>query len=313
LGVHEVMVDSTSTPAASATTTISENSTSAQAAVWMWSGGGWGSPATSKVTQTNSSGYISQPGSDGAIRIREYKKESATTTYYKYNLQISASGFSDYNYYSDQGTKYIASVSSTDENVDTCISESWQRNDIDVNNSEPSINQPPTTGTWYVGLSSDLVFGLDSLTVDFDTLDAGNNFTDTASTTLYVTTTAPQGYIVHTYDSAGNNGALTSTSTTSTITRWDASNATPTTWGAGNYGFGYTTDDDSLSGGTLDRFTSGGPKYAGFTSSTEEVADRDQGNWYGATNVITYKVSVSSTQTPATYQTTITFICTANY
>ena len=81
----------------------------------------------------------------------------------------------------------------------------------------------------------------------------------------------------------------------------------------GNYGFGYTTDDDSLSGGTLDRFTSGGPKYAGFTSSTEEVADRPSGSWSGEINVITYKVSVSSTQKPATYQTTIKYICTAQY
>jgi len=316
LGAHAVMVDSTSTPAALATTTISENSTTSQATVWIWSGGvggGWATSATSQISHTDSNGKIPQPGTDEAIRIREYKKESATTTYYKYNLQITAAGFSNYNYWADFGNQYITSVSSTESTstVDKSISENWRRYDIDVNNQEPTINAPPQWGTWYAGLNSYLVFGLDSLTVNFDTLDAGNSFTDTASTTLYVTTTAPNGYIVHAY-TAANDGKLTSTSTTSTIARWDASNATPTTWGAGNYGFGYTTDDTNLSGGDPNRFATS-TKYAGFTSSTEEVADRPGGSWSGATNVITYKVSVSFIQKPATYQTTITYICTANY
>jgi len=104
---------------------------------------------------TDGSGLFPQPGTNNAIRIREYSATSTGNTYYKYNLAITANGYSNYNYYNDQGTKYIASASSSDGDVDTCISETWQRDNIDANNTEPSLDEPPTAGTWYAGMSSD--------------------------------------------------------------------------------------------------------------------------------------------------------------
>lgn len=189
------------------------------------------------------------------------------------------------------------------------------RYDIDVNNTpEPTINYPPTNGTWYAGMSSDLEFGVDKTTVDLGILSDINYLTATGTTILYVTTTAPNGYLITAY--AGNDGAMTTS--TYSIPRLNANNATPTSWTStcwqGDYcGFGYTTDDNNLAGGTADRFATS-TKYAGFTSSTEEVADRPGGSWYGAQNKITYKVSASPTQKPAKdYTATIHYICTANY
>ena len=317
LGIHAVMVDSTSTPVANATATISENSSTSQSTIWKWSDGGWGVASTTQSTLTDSSGYIPQPGNNGAVRIREYSMDGATTTYYKYNLRIiGASGFQDYDYYTDQGNKYISSVSSTDSDVDTCIGNDWQRDNISVNNTpEVTINDPPTNGSWYVGLNSDLEFGISSLIVNLGDLNEINNFTATATTILYVTTTAPNGYLITVYDSAGNNGELVSS--TYSIPRWPYNNDSPAVWNGNcvndnECGFGYTTDDNSLSGGAADRFATS-TKYAGFTSSTEEVADRGGGTWHGERNIITYKVSVPSSQHPAVYNTTIEYICTANY
>jgi len=313
LGGHVVNANATSSNITSATTTISEESTTSQSTIWEWSGGVWGTASTSQTILTDASGLFPQPGTNGAIRIREYSATSTGSAYYKYNLAIMANGYSNYNYYNDQGTKYIASASSSDGDVDTCISETWQRDDIDANNTEQTLDEPPTTGTWYVGMDSDLEFGLDSLTVNIGPLNDINNFTATATTITYVTSTA--GYLIQVYDSAGNDGELTATSGPS-ISRWDYNNDAPDPWGtycknnASFCGFGYTTSDDNLTGDN--RFGSA-TEYAGFTSSTEPVADRGTGNWGGEQDTITYKVSVSETQEPETYDTTITYVCTAQY
>ncbi|GAI55219.1 unnamed protein product, partial [marine sediment metagenome] len=52
---------------------------------------------------------------------------------------------------------------------------------------------------------------------------------------------------------------------TETIDDWGGTNASPTSWAAGDYGFGYSTDDVTLSGVTGDRFS--GSKFAGFLHS----------------------------------------------
>jgi len=307
---------STSTNIANATTTISENSTTSQSVIWKWSGSGWGDASTSQTTLTDASGLISQPGTDGAIRIREYSATSTATTYYKYNLGITANGFSDYDYYDDQGTKYIASASSGDGDVDTCISETWQRNDIDVNNTEQTLNEPPTTGTWYVGMNSDLEFGVDSSTVNIGPLNNSNNLTAIATTITYVTSTA--GYLIQVYDSTGQADEGRLATSTYSIIRWPYNNDAPSAWGtfckdnASFCGFGYTTNDNDLTGGTNTRFNNS-TNYAGFTSSTEPVADRGIGNWQGEDDTITYKVSVPESQEPETYDITITYVCTAQY
>ncbi|GAI28112.1 unnamed protein product, partial [marine sediment metagenome] len=101
LGAHVISKDHASYDIGNATCTIFSTST-AENTIWKWSGSGWGSASTSQITTTTDSGdatgTIPQPGTDGAIRIREYSATSTTSTYYKYNLQITAAGFSNYSY-----------------------------------------------------------------------------------------------------------------------------------------------------------------------------------------------------------------------
>jgi len=316
LGGHVVNTDATSSNIVNATTTISENSTTPQSTIWKWSGSDWTSASTSQTMLTNASGLIPQPGANGAIRIREYSATSTGDTYYKYNLTIIANAFSNYNYYNNQGANYITSASSSEgTNVDKCISENWQRDDIDANNTEPNLDEPPTTGIWYVGMSSDLEFGVDSFSVNLGDLDLSNTFTATATTITYTTTTV--GYLIQAYDSAGNDGELTTSSYS--IIRWPHDNSAPSAWGthcndnASFCGFGYTTNDnDLMTGGTNTRFGTS-VNYSGFTSSTQPVADREIGNWTGEEDTITYKVSVSVDQHVGEYNTTITYVCTPQY
>ncbi|GAH97104.1 unnamed protein product, partial [marine sediment metagenome] len=112
----------------------------------------WGSPSTSKTTVTNASGTIPQPGTNGAIRIREYSATSTGYTYYKYNLHIDwvtqgGTNYGEYDYYADQENKYITSSLNSGSGEDEVISENWQRDDSDVNNQEPALNEPPEWGT----------------------------------------------------------------------------------------------------------------------------------------------------------------------
>jgi hypothetical protein len=103
-----------------------------------------------------------------------------------------------------------------------------------------------------------------------------------------------------------------------TIADWGGTNGSPTEWGTncptnGSYcGFGYNTDDITLAGGTANRFS--GSKYARFTHTGEgeEVAD-ETGAVTSSPHVITYKISTNAAQAAGDYQTTVIYICTANY
>ncbi len=321
LGAHVVDANATSTDVPGATTTIYSTSTS-DATIWKWSGGAWGDASTTQVTVTyatgTATGTIPQPGTDGAIRIREYSEDSATTTYYKYNLQLTVLGYSDYDYYNDQGNKYITSVSSTESSgVDKCISIDWFRSSSSAMNTPyPSVNEPPTNGSWYAGMTSDLEFSVDSLSVNLGQLDSGNDFTATGTTILYATTSYSGGYTVKAY--ASNDGRL-KLDETNYIDRWPYANSTPALW-SGNCmnnsecGFGYTTDDNSLGPGYDNRFATS-TKYAGFATSTpgDSMADETSAVPSGSEHTITYKVSTAVTQAPGTYNTTVYYVCTANY
>jgi len=159
LGIHAVVADSTSTDIGNATCTISSTST-AEATIWKMTSGSWGTPATSQwtVTQSNSNatGTNPQPNSDGAIRFREYQKTSATTTFYKYNLEIDpTAGYASYNYYTKTGN-YLSSFLNSESDSDQALSENWQRDDISSLNGTKDydgLNQPPQNGTWYVGMA----------------------------------------------------------------------------------------------------------------------------------------------------------------
>jgi len=96
------------------------------------------------------------------------------------------------------------------------------------------------------------------------------------------------------------------------------SNATPTTWatppgsGITSY-FGYTTDDDSLSDTPYDRFTSsGGNKWAAFTTSPAEIV-YFTGPANDQTNRIGYRLDINSLQPAGIYTTNITYIATPTF
>lgn len=149
----------------------------------------------------------------------------------------------------------------------------------------------------------------------FDELNSGNSWTDSAKTTVLQTSTnAYSGYVIkaRTIDKLRHSGNISSY-----IDYYSGTNSTPTTWSG--TGFGYTTSDNSLSGGTADRFTNGGPKYAGFTETGpgDPVADHTA-NVTGTplTNeqfTITYRVTGNSTTPAGKYSTTIIYTCIPQY
>lgn len=156
-----------------------------------------------------------------------------------------------------------------------------------------------------------LTFSVDANTITFDNLNAGNSYTDTSkSTTITTSTNAYNGYIVN----ARSTGPLTTTG--ATISDYGSPNGSPTTW-TGN-GFGYTTNDSDLTGGTADRFTNGGAKYAGFTTSTpgDPVADHAGPVTSAIVDedfTIGYRIQTASSQKAAKYSTTVLYIVVPNY
>lgn len=157
-----------------------------------------------------------------------------------------------------------------------------------------------------------LTFSVDSNTLTFSNLNAGNSFTDSSKSTILTTSTnAYNGYVIN----ARSTGPLTAPGF-GTIADFGSPNSAPATW-AGT-GFGYTTDDSSLTGGTADRFTNGGPKYAGFTTSTpgDPVADHPGPVTTAISNenfTVSYKVATDQMQQAATYTTTVLYIVVPSY
>lgn len=143
-------------------------------------------------------------------------------------------------------------------------------------------------------------------TIPFGTVTSSTN--SIAAHDLTVTTNAGSGYTVYTrYTQAPTNGSHS-------ITDWTGTNATPTTFSAaGTEAFGYTTNDASLGTGTATRFTSGGPKWAKFTTSNLEIA-------YSAAAVtsettrVGYEVGIAGTTPAGTYNnSTVIYTATPAY
>ncbi len=160
--------------------------------------------------------------------------------------------------------------------------------------------------------NAQLTFSVDSSTLTFDNLNAGNSYTDSNKTTVLTTSTnAYNGYVIN----ARETQPLTATGF-GTIADYGSPNSAPTAWSG--YGFGYTTNDSSLTGGTADRFTNGGPNYAGFTTSSpgDPVADHPGPVTSSISNeqfTISYKVAVQNTQKAAKYTTNILYIVVPSY
>lgn len=156
-----------------------------------------------------------------------------------------------------------------------------------------------------------LTFGVDAQSVTFSNLNAGNSYTDSSQSTILTTSTnAYNGYIIN----ARTTGLLTSGG--NTIPAFSGTNASPASWTG--TGFGYTTDDSSLTGGTANRFTNGGPKYAGFTTASpgDPVADHEGPVTTPISNeqfTVSYRVTANETQRSGTYATTVLYIVVPEY
>ncbi|QQS44663.1 hypothetical protein IPM65_03640 [Candidatus Roizmanbacteria bacterium] len=156
-----------------------------------------------------------------------------------------------------------------------------------------------------------LSFGVDSDAIIFDDLNSLNSFTDdTKSTVMTTTTNAYNGYIVYGF------ATQPLTANSQTIPHYGSPNSSPTVWSG--YGFGYSSGDTSLTGGTADRFTNGGPKYAGFTGTppgdpivdtpgpiiTPIIAQQFE---------VDYRVSANPTTPAGVYQSIIVYIIVPTY
>lgn len=157
-----------------------------------------------------------------------------------------------------------------------------------------------------------LTFSVSADTVTFSNLNAGNSYTDSSKTTILTTSTnAYNGYVVN----ARETGVLASISTGTNIPNYTSPNSAPTTWSG--TGFGYTTNDNDLIGGTADRFDNA-TKYAGFSTSSpgDPVANHIGPITTPITDetfTISYRVTATDTTRAGTYTTTLLYIATPEY
>ncbi len=168
-----------------------------------------------------------------------------------------------------------------------------------------------------------LAFSLDTYSVAFANLNAGNSYTDTKNTILTTSTNAYNGYVVRGY----RTDFLRSSIYPSTYIGDFAvgSYAAPGAWGGSDYGFGYTSSDTSIQG--QGKFPSSGacqgsgnaPCYAPFSSTApgDIVADHTAtvtgSPILNEQFTLTYKVSTSTTQSAGPYATTLVYTITAQY
>lgn len=165
-----------------------------------------------------------------------------------------------------------------------------------------------------------LSFTISGGTVQFSNLNAGNNYTDTQSTTLTTSTNARNGYEVRAY----TTGLLESL-TADTISMFTGGTyAAPDSWNGGDTGFGYTSSDTIVQGSDI--FTAAtclgggsGPCFAPYSQSAPGNVVADNQSTITGTPIvnesftITHRVTTSPEQPPGNYQTTVIFSVSAKY
>jgi hypothetical protein len=123
-----------------------------------------------------------------------------------------------------------------------------------------------------------------------------------------VTTNAANGFTVYTRSA----GAM-SDGNGHTISAVSGSNATPGAFpGAGTAAFGYTTNSSALGTGTGNRFTSGGPKWAAFTTTNAEVSYAATG-YVSQTNCVGYQIGAAATTVAGAYAVTVTYTAVPSF
>lgn len=168
-----------------------------------------------------------------------------------------------------------------------------------------------------------LSFNLSSSSIVFSDLSAGNNFSDTETTTITTSTNAFNGYIVRAY----KTDAMRSLLYPSTIIGdFDGGTyAAPSAWTLSNYGFGYTSSDTLIQGAA--KFPASGacsgsgtaPCFAPFSSvgPGDIVADHTV-TVSGAPIVseefdITYRIQTNTVQPAGDYSTTVVYTIIPQY
>lgn len=127
---------------------------------------------------------------------------------------------------------------------------------------------------------------------------------------LDVTTNAAGGYVVY----VRHTGNLTN-SGGQTISVHSGTNAAPTAFSAaGTEAWGYTTSDSTLGGGTADRFTSsGGNKWAGFSTTNQPIIDNTTATTATDQVNVAHQVGVAANTEAGSYSTTIVYTIVATY
>jgi|GEM_PF-1969756 len=212
-------------------------------------------------------------------------------------------------------------------------SEYWYNNTINTSFTQNSLNL--ATGTIYfvtlkttdnAGNTSTidsngqqvlpvLSFSISTNQITFNNLNSSNSYTDSKNVTLSTSTNAAGGYNIIAYM---NDFLKSDAYPTKQIPAFSGTWATPITWGAGQYGFGYTTNDSSVQGSN--RFL-GATKYCSYkTVAPFDIIADNVGPINGVTGsvsneqfVVTNRVSVSSSQEASKYSGTILYLVTANY
>ena len=143
-------------------------------------------------------------------------------------------------------------------------------------------------------------------TIPFGTVtSAANGF---VCQDLTAATNASNGYTIF----ARYTGAVTN-GTGQTITDWTGTNGAPTTFPAAGTAeaYGYSTNDTTLTatGNGANRFTNGGQKFAGMSTTNAEVAYEAAGVT-STTYRLAHQVSLTTLTDPGVYSTTIVYTCT---
>ncbi len=157
--------------------------------------------------------------------------------------------------------------------------------------------------------------------VQFDNLNANNNYTDTKTTVLTTSTNARNGYAVRAYTTG-----LLENSYFDVISNFTGGTyAAPDTWQSGDVGYGYTSNDTQVQGSNIFNAVtcpgggSGSSCYAPFsqTAPGDIVADNEStitGTPITSEQfIITHRVTTDANQEAGQYQTIVIFQATAKY
>lgn len=241
---------------------------------------------------------------DATFAIAISKDDFVTTQYVQSDLTIGNTlGAEDWQTYSAWGGASGSTITGLLANTTYKIKVKAEHGDF----TESPYSQTASAAT----VDSTLTFAVDSPSLTFSSLGPSNSYTDSSKSTVITTSTnAYSGYVVYGWDTQ----PLTKGS--DTIANYGSTNASPTTWSG--TGFGYTTDDNNLTGGTADRFTNGGPKYAGFGTSGpgDPVADHAGPITTPISNesfTVSYRVTGDSLTKSGTYATTVIYTVAATY